>query len=136
MTEDNRTALLDRRLLQVFELRSLRPPWMGYAACRGTGFALWFPEDEADKGTHAARAVCAACTVRTECLDYAIGARIHHGLWGGLSGRERAALSRRRVKEARRARAVGPGLTLPGTGGPTKPTATMPPSLGGGIPAA
>lgn len=40
----------------------------------------------------AAKAICERCTVRAECLDYAIAIREPHGVWGGLSESERKAL--------------------------------------------
>ena len=51
-----------------------------------------------------ARQVCAACPVRQPCLDYAITNRIVHGIWGGLTERERRALRSRWVRAARRER--------------------------------
>ncbi|MEU8513778.1 WhiB family transcriptional regulator [Kitasatospora sp. NPDC048722] len=43
-----------------------------------------------------AKAVCSGCPVRTECLAYALDERIEHGVWGGMTDRERRALLRRR----------------------------------------
>ena len=80
----------------VIEIDLLRPRWMRNAACRAQGFGAWFTRDEAGEEADAARRVCAGCAVRTECLDYALDARIRHGLWGGLSTRERSALARTR----------------------------------------
>ena len=34
-------------------------------------------------------AVCAGCTVRPECLDFAMTARREYGVWGGTSDAER-----------------------------------------------
>jgi hypothetical protein len=51
-----------------------------------------------------ARQVCAACPVRQPCLDYAITNRITHGIWGGLTERERRALQSRWVRASRRER--------------------------------
>jgi hypothetical protein len=42
-----------------------------------------------------AKAVCTGCPVRTECLAYALDQRIEHGVWGGMTERERRALLRR-----------------------------------------
>ncbi len=36
-----------------------------------------------------AKAVCAGCPVRSECLDFALRLKVAHGVWGGLSERER-----------------------------------------------
>jgi WhiB family redox-sensing transcriptional regulator len=69
-------------------------PWAAHAACRGANPDLFFPP----KGGPAtpAKAYCARCPVRPECLDYAITAGETHGIWGGLAERER-----RQVRAAR-----------------------------------
>jgi WhiB family redox-sensing transcriptional regulator len=90
---------LEDHAREVIEIDLLRPRWMRKAACRGQGFDAWFPADEDGGGAAAARRVCAGCPVQPECLDYALGAHIRHGLWGGLFGRERTALTRQRGRE-------------------------------------
>jgi hypothetical protein len=69
------------------------------AACRGTGMEVFFPERGESAGP--ARRVCAACPVRQPCLEYAITNRITHGIWGGLTERERRALRSRWVRISR-----------------------------------
>ena len=51
-----------------------------------------------------ARQVCARCLVRQPCLEYALSNRITHGIWGGLTERERRPLQSRLVQDARRER--------------------------------
>jgi hypothetical protein len=51
-----------------------------------------------------ARQVCAQCPVRQPCLDYAFSNRITHGIWGGLTERERRPLQTLWVQDARRDR--------------------------------
>ena len=64
------------------------PPWMRDAACRGMDPELFFPERGASPADYEeARAVCATCPVRQECAEYAVPEK--HGIWGGLSERER-----------------------------------------------
>lgn len=41
-----------------------------------------------------AKRTCAVCPVRLECLSYALSARVEHGVWGGLTDRERRAVAR------------------------------------------
>ncbi|MGW7244027.1 WhiB family transcriptional regulator [Streptomyces sp. NPDC054804] len=43
-----------------------------------------------------AKAVRIGCPVRTECLAHVLDRRIEHGVWGGMTERERPALLRRR----------------------------------------
>ena len=70
-------------------------PWAAQAACRGIAEPdLFFPERGGNEG-RAAKAVCGGCPVRDECLGYAIRWRIDHGIWGGLSARERQRRYRR-----------------------------------------
>jgi hypothetical protein len=76
--------------------------WRELAACRGTDLEVFFPER--GESAEPARQVCAACPVRQPCLDYAISNRIVHGVWGGLTERERRALQSRWVRASRRDR--------------------------------
>ena len=73
--------------------------WRELAACRGTDLEVFFPGRGESAGP--ARQVCAACPVRQPCLDYAITNRIVHGIWGGLTERERRALQSRWVRASR-----------------------------------
>ena len=64
--------------------------WRQQAACHGTDLNLFYPERGKSAGP--ARQVCARCPVRQPCLDYALSNRITHGIWGGLTERERRPL--------------------------------------------
>ncbi len=64
-----------------------RPDWIAQANCRGLAVELFFPERGVS--TTEAKQVCAACTVRTECLDYALTNYERWGTWGGKSERQR-----------------------------------------------
>lgn len=76
--------------------------WREHALCRGVDPAIFHPEDEEEDehASDAARAVCFACPVREMCLEHAISVREKHGVWGGLSARERRRLIRRRRRSA------------------------------------
>src|SRR5690606_245316 len=75
--------------------------WTQQAACRDTPPSLWHPSDEEDflLVAHAA-AICRGCPVRSECLEHALEAPEHHGIWGGLTPRQRTMLRRRRASWA------------------------------------
>jgi WhiB family redox-sensing transcriptional regulator len=68
--------------------------WQEEALCSQTDPESFFP----DKGgsTKAAKAVCARCPVRAECLEHALAHEERFGVWGGLSERERYRLAARR----------------------------------------
>lgn len=67
--------------------------WSQQAACRTTDPDELFVDGAAQ---NRAKAVCSGCPVRTECLGHALDRRIEHGIWGGMTERERRALLRRR----------------------------------------
>lgn len=69
--------------------------WWLHAECRGMDPAIFFPERGQD--SRPAKACCAACPVRTQCLEDALEHDDHHGIWGGTSERER-----RRIRYDRR----------------------------------
>ena len=74
--------------------------WKEHGACVGHPADLWFPGRGDDCGP--AKAICAQCPVRLECLEHALIEGERFGVWGGLSERER-----RRIRVARRAKATG-----------------------------
>lgn len=69
--------------------------WQDKAACRGPQSVVFFPpasfERKDDKRQREARAkeICSGCSVRQECLDFAVEIREPHGIWGGLNEAER-----------------------------------------------
>ncbi|MEU6350143.1 WhiB family transcriptional regulator [Streptomyces sp. NPDC047072] len=67
--------------------------WSARAICRTGDPDELFAEGAAQ---NRAKAVCNGCPVRTECLASALDNRIDHGVWGGMTDRERRALLRRR----------------------------------------
>lgn len=69
-----------------------REDWMQRGACRGLASDLFFPDRGAEVKQQ--KAVCAACPVSAECLDYALRNGEKFGIWGGTSERERRRLRR------------------------------------------
>ncbi len=74
--------------------------WQDYANCRGADADLFFPERGAS--TRRAKAICRACEVRVECLEFAIANGEKFGIWGGMSERERRRIRRERLVAAAR----------------------------------
>jgi WhiB family redox-sensing transcriptional regulator len=74
--------------------------WMKEGACRtlNIGPTIFFLEmGKQSKVANTAKRVCSRCPVREECREYAIDNHIDHGIWGGMTERERTLLRRRRI---------------------------------------
>ena len=78
-----------------------KPAWMSDAACRGEPTATFIPE----RGGNAAssRVICAGCSVRDECLAYALADSELEGFWAGTTTKER----QRMRKQGRAAQSAG-----------------------------
>jgi WhiB family transcriptional regulator, redox-sensing transcriptional regulator len=66
--------------------------WRTLAACQSIDPDLFFPVSSAGKSLEQvaeARAVCACCLVRRQCLAFALRTRQANGIWGGLTAQER-----------------------------------------------
>ncbi|MFJ2938220.1 WhiB family transcriptional regulator [Streptomyces sp. NPDC087219] len=95
--------------------------WMVSALCRTAHADDLFVEGAAQ---NRAKALCTGCPVRVECLAHALDERIEHGVWGGMTDRERRALLKRRplvrswgrlLDAARREHEVGASPVKPDT---------------------
>jgi len=64
--------------------------WMVDALCAQTDPEVFFPEKGGS--SRAAKAICAKCTVRPQCLSYALTGSMAHGVWGGTTEHERRRL--------------------------------------------
>ena len=76
--------------------------WRSAAACRSADPDLFFPISDsgpAREQTAEAKAICATCRVRRECLAFALRTGQVHGIWGGTTEDERATARRRTVSE-------------------------------------
>ncbi|MFE5974349.1 WhiB family transcriptional regulator [Streptomyces sp. NPDC056460] len=91
--------------------------WMVSALCRTADADELFVEGAAQ---NRAKVLCAGCPVQGECLAHALDCRIEHGIWGGMTERERRALLKRRptveswarlLDAARRQRSAGVALS-------------------------
>jgi len=69
--------------------------WRSLAACRSADPDLFFPVSSSGASVAQvaeAKAICAGCQVRRDCLAFALRTHQVHGVWGGLSEQERYAL--------------------------------------------
>ena len=86
--------------------KQVLPPgsWIEKAGCTNLPQDInFFPEIRADDAP--AKAVCLDCEVMIDCLDYAVTNEIGHGIWGGMSDRERA-LNLKKLQKAATERAL------------------------------
>ncbi|MFI7448144.1 WhiB family transcriptional regulator [Nonomuraea sp. NPDC049714] len=77
--------------------------WQNSASCRGEDLVLFFGPDgerqpERDVRERKAKAICAGCPVRSECLEFSLSHPERAGLWGGLNEDERVSARRRRQR--------------------------------------
>jgi WhiB family redox-sensing transcriptional regulator len=87
-------------------IEDLTTRWQHRAACRGDDSTFFYAPGYFEKRSEkrareaVAKAICARCPVRIECLEYALTVRETHGTWGGLNEAERRALLRERTRKA------------------------------------
>lgn len=70
----------------------IRGRWRALAGCRTADPELFFPVSMSGRSLDQvveAKALCAACPVRSECLAFALETGQVHGIWGGLTAQER-----------------------------------------------
>jgi len=78
--------------------------WRSNAACRADNAVYFFapnhferkPEKDLREGI--ARALCRACPVTRDCLEYAMRVSETNGIWGGLNELERSRLHKTRAR--------------------------------------
>ena len=79
--------------------------WRDTAACRDSEPNLFFPIGSTGPAVdqiEAAKAICGECTVREDCLTYALETNQEAGVWGGYAEDERRRLRKRWLAERRR----------------------------------
>lgn len=93
----------------VQAVRNRTGSWKDDARCVTVGPAVMLPDGKGPElavQISDAKAVCAHCSVRPECLELALAlegndvAAARGGVWGGLDPDERAALARQRKRVA------------------------------------
>jgi WhiB family redox-sensing transcriptional regulator len=104
----------------ALELAEEQGDWWRSAACQEADPELFFPVAAHGPGareTARAKAVCAACRVRRQCLQYALATHQLHGVWGGTSEDERQLQARREREQRERRDQRRPARPEPGGNG-------------------
>lgn len=72
--------------------------WREEAACQDTNPRIWFPDGAGGlRAAKEAKAICARCSVRVDCLTHALSHPEPYGTWGGMTETERDRTARRRT---------------------------------------
>lgn len=88
---------ITRRMAKLPPLIDESLGWQFRAACVSTSTEIFYHPD-GERGSRykeredAAKAVCNTCSVKQQCLDYALEIEDSFGVWGGMSEKERLAL--------------------------------------------
>jgi WhiB family redox-sensing transcriptional regulator len=77
--------------------------WQHEAACTHAPSDLFFPDSGMEAGP--AKAICAGCPVKADCLDHALRNNETRGVWGGKTESERKSIRRMDLKRRAKARA-------------------------------
>ncbi|MFV2172281.1 WhiB family transcriptional regulator [Actinomadura sp. LOL_016] len=97
--------MAEKKLPQRSHARFTRPDWRWQenAACRSFPLYLFFGKDaepwqEKEKREEMAKEVCGGCSVRSDCLAYAVDRPERFGVWGAMGEDERRGERRRRKR--------------------------------------
>jgi WhiB family redox-sensing transcriptional regulator len=82
--------------------------WRAAGACLSADPELFFPISKGgvtDRQVTVALSVCAGCTVRQQCLDFAMQMAETNGIWGGTTPEERIRARRKATRRRKEAQA-------------------------------
>jgi WhiB family transcriptional regulator, redox-sensing transcriptional regulator len=93
MSDTRRRSAKGRPIISVSAaFRTASAGWASLGACRDSDPDLFFPIASSGLALQQiaeAKAVCARCPVRVDCLSYALETGQDAGVWGGASAEER-----------------------------------------------
>jgi len=95
-----REAIPTVTLMSAIGVSKLSTEWHDTAHCRGEAGRDFYPpfggerKRERVAREQRAKAVCAPCPVRSQCLEHAIASGERYGVWGGLTFDERVTFRR------------------------------------------
>lgn len=93
-----RTAAAHRATALELPVGDMPGPLIADGLCAQTDPEIFHPEKGGS--TRDAKAICGRCPVLTECRDWAVATQQQHGVWGGTTRRERAALAGQPINQA------------------------------------
>lgn len=77
-------------LIEAWTLVNKNEDWKADALCKEYKDVAFFPKRGYNQvQSQKAKEICSRCSVREECLQYALDNRFPFGIWGGLSADER-----------------------------------------------
>lgn len=65
------------------------------AICAQVDGDLWYPDRGDRAGANTAKQLCHTCPIQRRCAEVAIATGEPHGIWGGLTARERRLIAQR-----------------------------------------
>ena len=74
--------------------------WRAIGLCKGSDTMVFYPPSDDDSLAEEAKTICSMCAVKKPCLEFALNTREKHGVWGGLTERERRRVLRQRRRSA------------------------------------
>lgn len=86
-------------------LLTVTTDWRQLAACRDSEPTLFFPVGSTGPALQSiadAKIICAQCSAKEDCLQYALRSNQESGVWGGYAEDERRRLRKRWLAERRR----------------------------------
>lgn len=75
-------------------MTTISTDFMKKAACKDLDTNFFFAEDA--KSVRKAEEFCQTCSVKNECLNYAVSLNIIYGVWGGMNAKRRRRLIKMR----------------------------------------
>ncbi len=94
------SAVLERRNRPKEVSGPMAQNWRTIGLCRGSDTMVFYPPSDDDGLAVEAKMICDMCAVRRPCLEFALATREKHGVWGGLTERERRRVLRQRRRSA------------------------------------
>ncbi len=98
--------ILTKNVQETYVLtQTIATEWRQLASCRDSDPTLFFPIGTTGVALDqiaSAKAICTACSVKEDCLQYALQSNQESGVWGGYAEDERRRLRKRWLAERRR----------------------------------